>query len=206
MIRPGRAAALLVILSLGGCANARIPRVGGDPPPSESDPKLEAEYQTVLERFTRSQAVYDNLDTNVFFHATWQSPAFVEARLARDARFRAIPAGEAAKNLAAEQKRLADAVEFHLAVHANDYKFEDFNRADSMWRLALVVDGKEVTPTEVSRLGRTTSPMRSIYSYMEPFWVGYRVRFPKVEIAPGSTFTFRLASALGKADLAYTAD
>ncbi|MEW5740986.1 MAG: hypothetical protein AB1938_18845 [Myxococcota bacterium] len=201
-----RRACWAALLALSACANARIPRVGGDPPPSESDPKMEAAYQQVLERYTRSQAVYDNLDTNVFFHATWQSPAFVEARMARDARFRAIPAAEAAANLAAEQKRLADAVEFHLAVHANDYKFEDFNRADTMWRLALVVDGREVTPTDVNRLGRTSSPMRSIYSYMEPFWVGYRVRFPKVDLPPGTQLTFRLASALGKAELVYTAE
>jgi hypothetical protein len=180
--------------------------VGGDPPPAELDSSREAAYQAVLERFTRSQAVYDNLETNVFFHATWQSPQFVEARMARDASFRAIPPAEAAANLAAEQKRLADVTEFHLAVHANDYKFEDFNRADSMWRLALEVDGKDVRPLSIDRLGRTTSPMRSIYSYMETFWVGYRVRFPKIELRPGQTFTFRLASALGKADLVYTAD
>jgi hypothetical protein len=197
---------LLILLLVAACANARIPRVGGDPPPSEEDSKLEAAYQQVLERYTRSQALYDNLDTNVFFHATWQSPAFVEARMARDARFRAVPAAQAAANLAAEQKRLEDAVEFHLAVHANDYRYEDFNRADSMWRLALVVGDQEVTPTEVARLGRTSTPMRSLYTYMEPFWVGYRVRFPKVKLLPGTTMTFRLASALGKADLVYTVE
>jgi hypothetical protein len=201
-----RRALVLACVALAGCTTARIPRVGGDPPPADPDSSREQAYQVVLERYTRSQAVYDNLDTNVFFHATWQSPAFVEARLARDASFRAIPAAEAAANLAAEQQRLGDATEFHMAVHANDYKFEDFNRPDSMWRLALVVDGQDLRPLSVDRLGRTNSPMRSIYSYMEPFWVGYRVRFPKVSLQPGQTFTFRLASALGKADLVYTAD
>lgn len=201
-----RAAPVLLALALSGCASARIPRVGGDPAPSERDPTLESGYQVVLERHTKSQAVYDNLDTNVFFHATWQAPAFVEARLAREARFRAIPEGEAAAALEAENQRLGDATEFHLAVHANDYRYEDFDKADSMWRLALVVDGREVTPTSVERLGRSSSQMRSIYSYMEPFWVGYRVRFPKVGLEAGQSFTFRLASALGKAELKYTAE
>lgn len=199
-------ALVLACVALAGCTTARIPRVGGDPPPADRDPKVEQAYQVVLDRYTRSMAVYDNLDTNVFFHATWQAPAFVEARMARDASFRAIPAAEAQANLEAEKTRLLDVTEFHLAVHANDYKYEDFNRADSMWRLALEVDGKEVRPISIERLGRTSSPMRSIYSYMEPFWVGYRIRFPKVALSTGQTFTFRLASALGRADLVYTAD
>lgn len=201
-----RWALALAALAATACSTARIPRVGSDPPPAFSDGEKEHQYQVVLDRYTRSQAVYDNLDTNVFFHATWQSPVFVEARVARDAAFHAVPADEAAKQLAAEQARLADGVEFFMAVHANNYRFEDFSRSDTMWRLALVADGREVTPTTIERLGRMSTQMQAVYSYMEPFWVGYRVRFPKVELPVGQRFTFRLASPLGQADLEFTAD
>ena len=192
--------------TLAACATARIPRVAGDPPPAFSDGEAERAYQAVLDRYTQSRAVYDHLDTNAFVHATWQSPAFVQARVARDARFHALPADEAAKALALEQARLGDAVEFLLAVHVSASTLDDFDRRDSMWRLALDVGGREVTPTQVVRLGRTNPQLRAIYSYLEPFWVAYRVRFPQVELPPGQPFTFRLASAAGQADLQYTAD
>ncbi len=188
------------------CSTARIPRVGGDPPPAFTDGAKEHAYQVVLDASTRSQAVYDNLDTNVFFHATWQSPRFVEARVAREAAFRALPTGEAARALDVERARLADGVEFFLGVHANSYRFEDFGRPGSMWRLALIADGREVTPTAVERLGRTSTQLQAVYSYLEAFWVGYRVRFPAVALPPGRPFTFRLASPLGQADLVFTAD
>lgn len=185
------------LLLLAACATARIPRVGGDPPPMDTDPGLESAYQQSLERATRSQGIYDNLDTKLFVYATLESPAFMEARMKRAARFRAMPSEEETAAMEAERQRLKDVVEFHLAVHANDPKMDDFDRRDSMWRLALVSDGKELSPVSIERIGRTNTEQRSLYSYMESFWVGYRVRFPK---APGP-HTLKIASSAGKAEL-----
>jgi hypothetical protein len=66
--------------------------------------------------------------------------------------------------------------------------------------------GDELAPLSVERLGRTNVELRSYYSYMESFWVGYRVRFPKRSFAAGETFKLKLASALGQAELVFTAD
>lgn len=189
-----------LLLVIAACSTARFARVGGDPPPADADPALESAYQQTLERATRSQGIYDNLDTKLFVYATFESAPFMEARVKRFARFRALPAEEESAAMEAERQRLAGVIEFHLAVHANDPKMDDFDRPGSMWRLALVSNGKELAPTSVERIGRTTTDQRSIYSYMESFWVGYRVRFPKAE-AP---FTLKLASAVGKAELAFT--
>jgi hypothetical protein len=75
-----------------------------------------------------------------------------------------------------------------------------------MWRFVMVVGDEELAPISVERLGRTNVEMRSYYSYMESFWVGYRVRFPKKTFNPGDRFRLKLASALGHAELPYTAD
>lgn len=189
-----------------GCATARLPRVPGDPPPAVRDVEAEAAYQATLEAHTQARAVYDNLDTRVFFQATWQSPAFAEARVRREGMFKAMPSAEVSQRLAEEQARLAEATEFFLGVHANDYRFDDLERPNSQWRLVLVVDGEELKPTSVERLGRTTTELRSYYSYMESFWVGYRVRFPRVAMTPGRTVRLKLASALGQAELPFTAE
>lgn len=188
----------LVVL-LAGCATARFPRVGGDPPPMDSDAGMESAYQQSLERATRSQGIYDNLDTRLFVHATIESPAFMEARVKRAARFRAMPLEEETAAMEAERQRLKDVVEFHVAVHANDPKMDDLDRRDSMWRLALMSGGKEYAPLSIERIGRTTTEQRSLYSYMESFWVGYRVRFPKAS----GPLTLKLASSVGKAELTF---
>jgi hypothetical protein len=195
--------AVLLALALSACASARIPRIGGDPSPVDTDPALESSYQQTLEAATRSRGIYDVLDTRLFVYATWESPAFVEARVSRFARFRALPVEEARSSLEAERQRLSDVVEFHLAVHANDPRMDDFDRPSSMWRLALVVDGKEYPPKLIERIGRANTEQRSYYSYMEPFWVGYRVRFPKVETR---AMTLKIASAAGKAELVFAGE
>lgn len=194
--------AAIAALALG-CANARIPRVGGDPAPIDTDPAMESAYQQTLERYTRSQGIFDFFDTRLFVHATWESTPFVEARVKRYARFRALPAEEERAALEAERQRLKDVVEFHLAIHANDPKMDDFDRPSSMWRLALVVDGREATPELIERVGRTNTEQRSYYSYMEPFWVGYRVRFPRQGAGP---MTLKIASSVGKAELSFAGE
>lgn len=202
-----RLSVLLAALALlSGCPNARIPRIPGDPPPAVRDADAEAKYQEVLERFTSGRGVFDNLDTKVYVRATWQSPSFVEARIQREAMFKDWPKELHAEKLELERNRVSDATEFFFAVHANDYKFEDFGQPNTMWRLVLVVGDKELPAVSIDRLGRSNVEMRSYYSYMENFWVGYRIRFPKHEFTKGELFHFKMASALGLAELPYTAD
>ena len=195
-----------LVLLLCGCATQRIPHVPGDPPPAVDDGAAERAYQDTLDRWTRSQSVYDNLDTKLFVRATYQSAPFAEARVRREGVFKAWPEPMLQEKLHAEQQRLEGVTEFFLAVHANDYRFEDFDKANSLWRMVLKVGGQEIAPVEVKRLGRTNTEMRSTYSYMESFWVGYRVQFPKQALTPGQGFELMLASALGKVDLPFTAE
>jgi hypothetical protein len=198
---------LAVLVLATGCATGRIPRVpGADPAPAARDSDDEREYQQVLARYTSQRAVYDNLDTKIFFQATWQSPRFADARVKREGQFKAWPGVELESHVTAERQRLSDATEFFFAVHANDYRFDDFDRPNTMWRMVLVVGNEELPPLTVERLGRTNTEMRSYYTYMESFWVGYRVRFPARSIAPGQTVQLKLASALGLAELPFTAE
>ena len=87
-------------------------------------------------------------------------------------------------------------------MHANDPKMDDFDKPGSMWRVVLVVDGRELAPVLIERIGRANTEQRSIYSYMESFWVGYRVRFPRASGA----MTLKIASSVGKAELAFSAE
>lgn len=196
-----RLAAVAAALICAGCATGRVPRVG-DAPPMAQDMVSEHAYQETLKRYTDQKGIYDGLDTRLFVAATWQSPRFVEARVKRLGEFQVQPEQEVAQKLADEREKLEGKTEFFFGVHANDPRFDDFDRKNSIWRLALVTGGKELRPTEVRRVGRSTMDMRATYPYMDVFWVAYAVRFD-AELSPGETATLKVASTLGQAELSF---
>jgi hypothetical protein len=151
----------------------------GDPAPQLADRRKEQAYQDILEKFSDRAEVYDGFESRV--------EELLAAERAEDTQFN----------------------EFHMGVHVNDPKFEDFAfPRTSIWRIVLLTPVGEVEPVSVERIGRSTLDMRAFYPYLGVFWVAYKVRFPKVlkdgtPIIPPSAshVTLRLASALGHAEL-----
>lgn len=121
----------------------------------------------------------------------------------RFALFRGMDAAQVQTLASEEQARLAGKTEAFLGVYASDRHFEDFARPDSIWRVVLRVQGHEYSTTVIERLGSATVGMRAIYSWMDPFWVGYRLEFPKVAMPPGTSAEIELASPLGRATLRF---
>jgi hypothetical protein len=199
-----------LLLALAGCAST--PPTLGDPAPGLKDERAEKAYQETLERFTARDEVYAVFDTVLFAATTFQTPAFREARVRRRAEFQHIPAPRVEEMLAEERTEAAQAHTFFLGVHANDPQYDDFDRRNSIWRLALLTQAGEARPTSIRRIGRTNLDLRAIYPYMGTFWVGYRVDFPTTfpdgtPVLPQGTerVTLRVASTLGTADLVMSA-
>jgi hypothetical protein len=200
-----RAAALLAVLA--GCTTT--PPTIGDPAPQLSDRRKEQAYQEILEKYSDRAEIYDGFDTRMFAGATLQTAVFREARVQRLAEFQFLPRPRVEELLATERAEEAQFNEFHLGVHVNDPRFEDFaNRKKSIWRIVMLTPLGEVEPVSVERIGRANLDMRAMYPYLGVFWVAYRVRFPKVlqdgtPIIPGGAthVTLRLASTLGHAEL-----
>ncbi|NOK16262.1 hypothetical protein [Corallococcus carmarthensis] len=200
-----------VLLSvLGGCANT--PPIVGEPAPTLDDPKQEAAYLAVLDRYSDRQEIYDGFDTRVFAGATFQTPSFRDARIHRRALFQTLPAAKVEQLIAEEQADAEKFYEFFLGVHVNDYRYDDFAHRNSIWRIALVTPAGEITPVEIRRLGRADLNVRAYYPYTSLFWVAYRVRFPKTfangqPVIPEGTeqVMLRVASSLGNAELKVSA-
>jgi hypothetical protein len=186
-----------------GCALSP-PRVGG-PAPAVSDSVAESEYQRTLERYSGKSELYALFDTRMFVSATYQGWEFRDARVKRVGVFKVLPPEVIEANLATERAESEQFHDFFLAVHLNDSKYDDFDRKDTIWRIALVADGMEATPSLVRRVGRSDLNMRAMYPYADEFWVGYQVRFPKsaMSFTPGNRFLLRVASTLGKAELEF---
>jgi hypothetical protein len=193
--------AVVIVLALGACA--RVPQVG-EKPPEAPDSKAEGEYKDTLDRYTRHAEIYSGLDTRIFTAATLQSDAFVAARVKRQGLFQQIPPALVETRIEAERQRLANVREFFIGVHPNDSRFDDFDRRNSIWRLALVSGESEVIPEKIERVGRATLDMRSYYPFMGDFWVGYLVRFPKSQGA--GPVTLKIASSLGRAEMQFPAE
>jgi hypothetical protein len=201
-----------MLLLVASACSLSVPRVGeeGASVPSSAE---ETKYQGTLERYTDHAEVYDLLNTRMFTALTYQSWPFREARVHRMALFQVQPQPIVEKNLAAERAAFESFHEFFFGVHLNNSRYDDFDRRNSIWRIALLTDAGETTPSSVERVGRSDLNMRAIYPYMDEFWVAYRLRFPRQlpagdpVIPPGTKrLTVRIASTLGKAELHFPAE
>ncbi len=208
MRKPLATVALLGLLA--GCTTT--PPTVGEQAPALPDEQAEQAYQNVLARYSSRQEIYDGFDTRLFAGATLQTPAFREARVRRRGAFQVLPQNKVDELLAEERTESSQVHEFFLGVHANEYKYLDFDFRNSIWRIALVTPAGEVTPSRIRRMGRAHLEMRAYYPYTGVFWVGYEVQFPltfangQPVIPPGTgQVTLRVASSLGKAELTVNA-
>lgn len=205
MKKLSRVAALLGALA-SGCVTT--PPAVGSEPPALKDEVAEAAYRDVLARYSGRGEIYQGFDTRLFAAATYQSPGFREARVRRRGEFQHIPEPRVEALLTEERAEATQVHTFFLGIHANDPLYDDFDRRNSIWRLAMLTPAGEARPLSVRRVGRTNLDLRAIYPYMGTFWVGYRVDFPVTfpdgtPVIPQGTekVMLRVASTLGTADL-----
>ncbi len=210
-IRTSISGCLSLAMIATGCASS--PPMVGEKGPTVSSTAEEKAYQETLEHYTDHAEVYDLLNTRMFTAITYQSWPFREARVHRMASFQVQPQAMVERNLAIERSVFESTHEFFFGVHLNNYRYDDFDRRNSIWRIALVTDAGETTPSSVERIGRSDLNMRAIYPYMDEFWVAYRIRFARSTasgdpvIPPGTKrMMLRIASTLGKAELRFPAE
>ncbi len=195
-----------LMMALAGCVST--PPTLGDPPPGFKDERQELGYQEVLEKYTARAELYSGFDTVLFAAATLQTQAFREARVRREATFKTLTQERVQEILTREMAEAAATNEFFLGVHVFNYRYEDFDRASSIWNMVMVTPAGELKPVSVERVGRADMEMRAFYPYMGTFWVGYRVRFPatypdgRPVITTGmERVVLRMASSLGKVEM-----
>lgn len=200
-----RTRAPLAAVVLLGCSGLPPPMVG-DPGPQSSDAKANAEYTAVLNHFSAQKQLFNVFETILFAGVTYESPAFIAARIRRRDAFQAQPAVQAARDVREAEAQMAQFIDFTLGAYIQNPHFDDLNMASSIWRVLLITPAGEVTPVSVTRVGRADVDTRAYYPYMGDFWTVYRVRFPRSVgtndvLPPGvKSFTLVLASSLGRAE------
>ena len=188
-----------------GCAG--IPPVVGLSPRAP-DSAEEQTYQTVLEHYTGRAELYGLFDTHMFAAATLQSWPFREERVRHAALFKSEPPEVVEAHRAEERAKFDESIELFMGAYLTDYHYDDFDKHDSVWRIALATNEGEVRPLSIQRVGRASYDLRGYYPYLGDYWTGYRVRFPKTfpsgaaVVGPNTTqVTLKVSSTLGQATI-----
>jgi hypothetical protein len=200
-MRGAAAVTALAALLAVGCGTGSA--VTSSPNPSTN----EGAWAEARDRWTRTHKLYDVLDDVAFATATYQAPEVRAARVQRLADWKGSLPAERDAALAKEQVEGEAAEEFLLAFFTSDRSANDLSKPTSTWRVSLLVNGTEqALPTKIE-LVRGDPTLRVLYPKITEFDTLYRIRFPKF---PGDRplatmpFQLRIASALGKVELAWT--
>jgi len=172
---------------------------------------LESEgYRQVLERWTKQHKVYRHFEAKIFVTATYLSPEFRKAWIARRTRLLGLPASETRALAADHSERERRFHEFVVAVYTGEHRWNDIDQKGSMWRLSLANDrGQEVAPVEVVRQDLRSGDLQAYFPYITVFQQAYIVRFPQTilelnaPILDGTvgSFSLRFLSGVAVAEL-----
>jgi hypothetical protein len=147
--------------------------------------------------------------------ATALSPEWRAAYVRELARRMKLPAGARAELEAEHKTAAAEAYVFEVLVATHKNEWNDLAKwPKSTWRVSLVGDGgREALPVKIELDRRQGAEVASWFYGYEPFYKAYVVSFPRVAadgeplLGEGAkSMTLRIASAMGTAELVWSAE
>jgi hypothetical protein len=169
-------------------------------------------YRELLDRWTRSDHAYHELETRLRVSATYRSWPFRQAYVAEYSRIYLLPPQEQEALLARETASLEQFHEFLLSAYTQSRQTGDFLSRTGIWRLYLEGPDRTRVPTNrVDRPGEPPAVLATFYPYIDRWSRVYVVRFPRRtpegrEVLPRpETDTFRLilASTAAQSELVW---
>ena len=169
---------------VGACA-------AGDPNVhlTEDWPAQSSDYVATTAAWTRATKLHGQYQEVLELAATFKSPEWRAAHVAREAESRALTPDARAQLMAQAQADAAGPYELELMVTTWDRRENDLHRGKkSVWRVVMVDDqGREIEPIEIVRDRRPTFVVRAEYPKLGDFAEPYIARFPRSEalLGPG---------------------
>jgi hypothetical protein len=211
----GRAARTLALAFLAAGYAALAPGCALHGPAVSLAPPVErfaaTDYDRVRGRWTRGEGVIKGLDTTLQVNATMLAPELIAAQVPFQAHLFKLSAEEREKLRATLEHDWSSSFPFFVAAATSHWRWNDFERKQSVWHIALVnSSGEEVAPSSVVAFSEITPTITSLYPYTGLFARAYVLRFPKQlpdgrPLAPPGThrLTLRFAGPLGIAELVW---
>src|SRR5207248_2416537 len=149
--RPAARLALAAALVASACATSAPPPVDFSEGPREFGPR---DYDTVLERWSRHVKVWNYIDgTGIETWGGYKSWEFRQAYIERYSQVYNLSDAERKVLSTAQLDASRRTYEFHVAAQTTNYRWNDLDRANSAWRIALL-DGRgaELAPKSIEVL------------------------------------------------------
>lgn len=155
---------------------------------------------------TRGVKLYDGVEHRANASVCHLSLAVREARARRLAEWLGWTPVELERALAKERAEAAAGEEFLVSFYTVDRFANALGGVDTIWRVALMVDGTDILPRKIELL-ESDQTTRQLFPMVGPFDLLYRVSFPPAPSGAieGRPFILRIASGIGRIDVDYTA-
>jgi hypothetical protein len=161
-----------VLLFFGNCT--RVTRFVGSAGPYHTE-----SYKRVWEQWSQEARIHHGFEVRLIASATFKSADFRRAYADEYAAAYQLIAEEKERFVEDQMKAGHLGHEFLLATFVPEKRWDDFDKADSMWKLLLVNDeGQRVAPVEVRDVERQKAIMSHFFPYVTPWKSVYMVRFP----------------------------
>ncbi len=196
-------ACCIVLLSSANCA--KVSNFFGS-----ADPYHTRAYKKVSNAWTREARIHSGLQVELIVSATFKSAEFRRAYTDEYATAYKLTPEEKEAFWDDQLTAATSGHEFVVASFVPDKKWDDFDKAQSMWRIYLINDNNErVTPVQVRRVKKNDAVTSHFFPYVTPWKSIYTVRFPwtvsetNEAIIKGGTTDVRLviASVVGTAEM-----
>ena len=170
-----------------------------------------ANYESVRTHWTREARMLHGVDTALQIGATYKSWNFRSAYVERYARMFKLPEARRKELWAKERIDRHAGHEFYVAAATHSEQWNDLDKAESVWRVALLCDDRqEAEPTDIKRYSKVTATLLEFFPYTDTFSFAYRIVFPRKmpdgsEICGSGTrrMVLRFAGPLGTLDLVW---
>ncbi len=170
-------------------------------------------YSSVLQQHTRSNQIYDGLNTRVQVSATYYSASWRRAWIARQIDALKLNHQEQTSLFAEQQDAHRQYHQFFLALYAENRKWKNLDDKKTIWQVSLVDDRgqQRILPARIERINRHYEELSQYYPYISFFDTAYLVSFPRSD-ASGTPFfkapdchtiKLRMVSSIGSIDLTW---
>ena len=205
MRRLGLALGLSGLAAIGCQVNHNV-RVDFSDTPREY---VARDYDRIYQLWTRHDFVLNDADKALEAWATFKSWDFREAYIERYAEIYSIPDADRVALRESQLNAFHQAFEFHVTAQATEWKWVDFEKGNSPWRITLLdALGHELQP-EYVRIERLPDAYeREFFPDTPPFTKTYAVRVPLPADASftglkSGAITLRFASPIGHVELTW---
>lgn len=144
-----------------------------------TDPYHTETYKEICNEWSREARIHRGLEVELIVSATFKSEEFRHAYADEYAKAYKLTPDEKKQFLEDQFKAATLSHEFLIASFVPNKEWDNFDKANSMWKLYLVNDQNErVVPVEVRKVKRQDAVTPHFFPYITPWKSIYAARFP----------------------------